>query len=142
MIFYRVPPNMEYVLFGEGVVSNHQRHKRPPLFSYESHPNGIDPRFHYRCTCRWQTGTSHKVGALLHNLIRGSQQTPPRPQPATRTNRLGFQEPKSKKLLNFHSPNPPGRTQIDAPNANGKNTSSAQILLSRIPPNLQKLVGE
>src|SRR3954462_2339068 len=63
------------------------------------------------------TGTSHKVGALLHNLIGGSQQTPPRPQLATPTNRLGFQEPKSKKLLKFYSPNPPRRTQTDAPNA-------------------------
>ena len=71
---------MEYVSFGEGVVSNHQRHKRPPLFSGESHSNGIDPHFHYRCTCRWQSLTSHKVGELLHNLIGGSQQTPPTPQ--------------------------------------------------------------
>jgi hypothetical protein len=43
-MFYRVPPNMEYVSFGEGVVSNHLRHKWPPLFSRESHPNGIDSR--------------------------------------------------------------------------------------------------
>ena len=55
---------MEYVSFGEGVVSNHQRHKKPPLFSGESHPNGIDPRFHYRCTCRW------------HNLSQGWGTTP------------------------------------------------------------------
>src|SRR3954469_21434289 len=104
---------MEYVSFGEGVVSNHQLHKRPPLLSCESHPNGIDPRFHYRCTCRWQSGTSHKVGALLHNSIGGSQQTilgkAPQPNwrpqviqvPAKPPNHLGFQEPKSKKLLTF-----------------------------------------
>src|SRR3954471_14176918 len=63
------------------------------------------------------TGTSHKVGALLHNLIGGSQQTPSRPQPATPTNRLGFQEPKSKKLLTFHSNESSPRTQTDALNA-------------------------
>jgi len=142
MIYYRVPPIKRVRLVGEGVVSNHLRHKRPPLFSGESHPNGIDPHFHYRCTCRWQPEPLTKIGALLHNLIGGSQQMPPRPQPATPTNRLGFQEPKSKNLLNFHSPNPPGRTQTDAPNANGKNTSSALILLSQIPQKLQKLVGE
>src|SRR4051812_28625982 len=39
------------------------------------------------------------------------------------TNNLGLQEPKSKKLLNFHSPNPPERNQTDAPNENGKNTT-------------------
>ena len=27
--------------FGEGVVSNHLRHERPPLFFWESHPKGI-----------------------------------------------------------------------------------------------------
>src|SRR3954471_13361443 len=53
---------MEYVSFGEGVVSNHQRHKRPPLFSGESHPNGIDPRFHYRCTCRWKPEPLTRLG--------------------------------------------------------------------------------
>jgi hypothetical protein len=32
-------------------------------------------------------------------------------------NRLGFQEPKSNKLTNFHLPESLRRTQIDAPNA-------------------------
>ena len=123
---------MEYVSFGEGVGSNHQRHKRPPLFSCESHPNKIDPHFHYRCTCRWQSGTSHKVGALLHNSIGGSRQTSLgkapqlnwRPQvihkPAKQPNRLGFQEPKSKKLLSFHPIKYSPRTQTDAPNAKAR----------------------
>src|SRR4051812_11509901 len=53
---------MEYVSFGEGVVSNHQRHKRSNLFSGESHPNGIDPRFHYRCTCRRQPEPLTRLG--------------------------------------------------------------------------------
>ena len=154
MIFYRVPPNMEYVSFGEGVVSNHQCHKRPPLFSYESHPNGIDPHFHYRCTCRWQSGTSHKVAAL-HNLIRGSQQTSLgktpqlnwRPQvihkPAKQLNRLGFQESKRDKLQWV--------TQIKSSKENSNRCTKckwqehhkgAQIPLSQIPPKLQKLMGE
>src|SRR3954471_9075728 len=96
---------MEYVSFGEGVVSNHQRHKRPPLFSGESHPNGIDPRFHYRCTCRWQP---EPLTRLRHNstTIGGSQQMPQKAtinatkatMPSRPQNRLGFQEPKRDKL--------------------------------------------
>jgi hypothetical protein len=43
---------------------------------------------------------------------------------------LGFQEPKSKKLLNFHSPNPPGRTQTDAPNAMAR----TQVVLKYFSP--------
>src|SRR3954470_16691752 len=97
---------MEYVSFGEGVVSKHQRHKRPPLFSGESHPNGINPRFHYRCTCRWQpeplTRLGHNSTTKLEvpnkrhknastNATKATM--PPRPQ-----NRLGFQEPKRDKL--------------------------------------------
>jgi hypothetical protein len=75
----------------------------------------------------------------LHNLIGGSQQIH---KPAKALNRLGFQEPKSKKLLTFHPTESSPRTQTDAPNAIGKNTRSAQILLSQIPTKLQKLMGE
>jgi hypothetical protein len=36
--------------------------------------------------------------------------------PQRPVSRLGFQEPKSKKLTNFHLPKSPRRTQTDAPN--------------------------
>ena len=75
----------------------------------------------------------------LHNLIGVSQQIHNLQQSP---NPLGFQEPKSKKLLTFHPIESSPRTQTDAPNAKGKNTSSAQILLSQIPTKLQKLMGE
>ena len=79
-IFYRVPPNMEYVSFREGVVSNHQRHKRPPLFSGESHPNGIDPRFHYRCTCRWQPEPLTRLGHFSTTQLEAPNKCHKRPQ--------------------------------------------------------------
>src|SRR4051812_21307395 len=75
---------MEYVSFGEGVVSNHQRHKRPPLFSGEYHPNGIDPRFHYRCTCGGNRNLSQGWGTspqlnwrLPTNVTKGHNATKP-----------------------------------------------------------------
>ena len=75
----------------------------------------------------------------LHNLIGVSQQIHNLQQSP---NRLGFQEPKSKKLLTFHPTESSSRIQTDAPNAKGKNTRSDQILLSQIPTKLQKLMGE
>src|SRR3954467_15347217 len=90
------------------------------------------------------TETSHKVGALLHNLIGGSQQMtqkatmPPRPQ-----NRLGFQEPKRYKLQRVT------QTKSFEENSNRctkckwqEHHKGVQILLSQIPPKLQKLLGE
>jgi len=62
-------------------------------------------------------------------------------KPAKELNRLGFQEPKSKKLLTFHPTESSPRTQTDAPNAIGKN-SSAQILHSQIPTKQLMLMGE
>ena len=59
--------------FGEGVVSNHQRHERPPLFSDEPHPNGIDPPSTISATFKVEAGTFTSFGAHIHNLIGGSQ---------------------------------------------------------------------
>src|SRR3954465_6785076 len=71
---------MEYVSFGEGVVSNHQCHKRPPLFSGESHPNGIDPHFHYRCTCRWQPEPLTRLGHNSTTYLEAPNKRHKRPQ--------------------------------------------------------------
>jgi hypothetical protein len=43
--------------FGEGVVSNHQRHERPPLFSDEPHPNGLDSPSTISATFEVEAGT-------------------------------------------------------------------------------------
>ena len=111
---------------------------RLTLFSRERTTNAGS-----RSTKRWPskvaTETFTQGWGNLHNLIGGSQQIH---KPAKELNRLGFQEPKSKKLLTFHPTESSPRTQTDAPNAIGKNTRSAQILLSQIPPKLQKLMGE
>ena len=48
--------------FGEGVVSNHQRHERPPLFSDESHPNGIDSPSTISATFKVEAGTFTSLG--------------------------------------------------------------------------------
>ena len=58
-----------------------------------------------------------ELGARIHNLIGGSQT---HHKPAKLTNHLGFQEPKSKKLLTFHPTESSPRTQTDAPDAKGK----------------------
>ena len=61
-------------MFGEGVVSNHQRHERPPLFSDEPHPNGFDSPLPLYGNLRG--GSRHlynEFGAHIHNLIGGSQ---------------------------------------------------------------------
>ena len=55
-----------------------------------------------------------ELGARIHNLIGGSQT---HHKSAKQSNRLGFQEPKSKKLLTFHPNESSPRTQTDAPNA-------------------------
>ena len=55
-----------------------------------------------------------ELGARIHNLI-GDSQT--HHKSAKQSNRLGFQEPKSKKFLTFHPNESSPRTQTDAPNA-------------------------
>ena len=39
------------------MVSNHQRHERPPLFSDEPHPNGIGPPSTISATFKVEVGT-------------------------------------------------------------------------------------
>ena len=43
--------------FGEGVVLNHQRHERPPLFSDEPHPKGLDSPSTISATFEVEAGT-------------------------------------------------------------------------------------
>src|SRR3954465_9787455 len=68
--------------FGEGVVSNHQRHERPPLFSDEPHPNGFDsPLPLDRKPSRWKPaplqqvrGTHPQLNWRLPNTSKLSRQ--------------------------------------------------------------------
>ena len=55
-MFYRVSPNNGVRLVWRGVVSNHQRHNKPPLFSGEPHPNGIDSLSTIAVTFEAETG--------------------------------------------------------------------------------------
>jgi hypothetical protein len=59
---------------------------------------GQSPQLNWRLP-RIATKAPQRLG-ILHNLIRGPKNMPQRP-----LSRLGFQEPKSNKLTNFHLPN-------------------------------------
>src|SRR3954468_11426310 len=67
--------------FGEGVVSNHQRHERPPLFSNESHPTGSIHLPLYRQPSRWKPaplqvwGTHPQLNRRLPNTSKLSKQS-------------------------------------------------------------------
>src|SRR4051812_20269124 len=69
--------------FGEGVVSNHQRHERPPLFSDEPHPKGFgSPLPLYRQPSRWKPtplqqvrGTHPQLNWRLPNKNKLSKQS-------------------------------------------------------------------
>src|SRR5664279_5566356 len=58
------------------------------------------------------------------------------------TSYRALQVPKSNKLFNFNFHVSSWRTQTDAPDAMGKNTRSAQILHSQIPPKQLMLWGQ
>ena len=90
---------------------------------------------HYRFLQGGNRSLYIELGARIHNLIGGSQT---HHKSTKQSNRLGFQEPKSKKLLTFHPTGSSPRTQTDATNAMAR-TQSAQILLSQIPPKQHKL---
>ena len=131
-MYYRVPPKGVRLVGGVRVIpsatrgltlfSREPRHKRPspPPLSIPSRQN---------------RSLYIELGARIHNLIGGSQT---HHKSAKQSNRLGFQEPKSKKLLTFHPNESSPRTQTDAPNAMAR-TQSAQILRSQIPPKQHKL---
>ena len=68
--------------FGEGVVSNHQRHNMTPLFSGESHPNGFDSLSTISVTFEAETGaftqvqgTTPQLDWRLSNTSKLSQQS-------------------------------------------------------------------
>ena len=106
-----------------------QRHNRLTLISDESrhrdHHKRLIPRLNPPSTMgpstRWTPNLHNSVGhtpttqlgAPKHNSVGHTPTTQlgaPKQihTPTTQTNRLGFKEPKSKKLLTFHSPNPRG----------------------------------
>ena len=112
----------------EGGHQTRTRMRHTPQLNWRLSPNSRGSQSH----------KNHKVGARLHNLIGGSQQSrePPKLrdqqgpsralQVPKRTSSRAHQVPKSNKLLNFNFHVSPWRTQTDATDAMGKNTRSAQ----------------
>ena len=104
------------------------RMRHTPQLNWRLSPNSHSSQRH----------KNHKVGARLHNLIGGSQQSREPPkfrdqlgpsralQVPKRTSYRAPQVPKSNKLLNFDFHVSLWRTQTDATDAMGKNTRSAQ----------------
>ena len=131
-MYYRVPPKGVRLVGGVWVIPSATRGLT--LFSYEPrHKRPSSPPL--SIPSRRNRSLYIELGARIHNLIGGSQT---HHKSAKQSNRLGFQEPKSKKLLTFHPTESSPRTQTDAPNAMAR-TQSAQILLSQIPPKQHKL---
>ena len=122
-MYYRVPPKGVRLVGGVWVIPNATNGLT--LFSGdELRPNGPNS---LSTIGAFKVATEPlQAWGNLHNLIGGSQEmatmtSSSRNNFRESTNRLGFQEPKSKKLLTFHPTESSRRTQTDAPDANGKN---------------------
>ena len=91
---------------------------------------------------------SRKLSKLQdNNKVPQATKAPRQQQPSRalqvpkRTSSRALQVPKSNKLLNFNFHESPWRTQTDATDAMGKNTRSAQIIHSQIPPQATNAMG-